>query len=511
MEYAQLELGISIDALLSFGRQDVADPDEPFNMAFLAMRGSGAINGVSELHGSVSRKLFQTLYPRWPEAEVPVGYVTNGVHMPTWLSQEAANLWAATCGHECWSNKHVVCQRDLRKISDTEIWQLRTEARKSLIDHTRKRYGRQVAETGAPPREVAAAFRIFDANILTLGFARRFATYKRPNLLLHDPERLQRLLCNRDRPVQLILAGKAHPQDRAGQDMIKQWIKFIARPDVRGRVVFLSDYDMLLTKQLAPGIDVWLNTPRRPWEASGTSGMKVLGNGGLNLSELDGWWAEAYVEDVGWAIGDRQEHGDDPGVDAAEAEHLYRILEEEVVPEFYDRSSEGIPVRWTTRIRESMARLAPAYSAGRTVGEYTEQLYLPAAKAYKERSAGDGKQGLEILMWQERITSQWHRVRFGNVSIEYGEKEQTIFVHLYLGNLSPDDVRVELYADSGDGNCPCSIVMTRSQELVGSDGGYQYTAKVPASRPEQYYTPRVIPHMEGALVPLELTNIVWQR
>jgi len=507
-EYAQLELGISIDALLALGRQNLLDVDEAFNMAFLAVHGAGAVNGVSELHGVVSRRLFQILYPRWPEPEVPVGYVTNGVHMPTWLSQKSSDLWSNTCGPECWSKKTVICEDDIRKLTDTEIWKLRTEARQNLIDHTRKRYGRQIAETGAPPREVAAAFRIFDANILTLGFARRFATYKRPNLLLHDPDRLQRILCNRDQPVQLILAGKAHPQDRAGQAMITQWVEFIKRPDVRGRVVFLSDYDMLLTKQLAPGIDLWINTPRRPWEASGTSGMKVLGNGGLNISELDGWWAEAFVEDVGWAIGDRREHGDDPGVDVSEAEALYRILEEEVVPEFYERNSSGIPLRWTARIRESMARLAPAYSAGRTVGEYTEQLYIPAADNYRQRAAEHGKYGLEILMWQERITSQWNRVRFGNVSTTTTDTEQTISVHVYLGNLSPDDVKVELYTEA---TSPASVEMVRSQELVGSDGGFLYTAKAPAGTPEEYYTPRVIPFKKGALVPLELTNILWQR
>ena len=236
------------------------------------------------------------------------------------------------------------------------------------------------------PEAVDSAKHLFDPNALTLGFARRFATYKRPNLLLHDPERLLRLLTNPERPVQLIIAGKAHPADQAGQALIQQWIRFIRRPEVRPHVIFLSDYDMLLTEHLVQGVDVWLNTPRRPWEASGTSGMKVLVNGGINLSELDGWWAEAYTPEVGWALGDGQEHGDDPAWDAAEAETLYNLLEREVIPEFYTRDDKGIPTSWVARMRESMARLTPRFSANRTVREYTEQHYLPAATAYRERA-----------------------------------------------------------------------------------------------------------------------------
>src|SRR5581483_10196165 len=220
-----------------------------------------------------------------------------------------------------------------------------------------------------------------------LGFARRFATYKRPNLLLHDRERLLRLLANPERPVQLIIAGKAHPEDRAGQALIHEWINFIRQPETRPHIIFLSDYDMLLTERLVQGVDVWINTPRRPWEASGTSGMKVLVNGGINLSELDGWWAEAFMPEVGWALGDGREHGDDPAWDAVEADALYNLLEREVIPEFYTRDQSGIPTAWVKRMRESMARLTPGFSADRTVREYTEQLYLPAAAAYRTRAA----------------------------------------------------------------------------------------------------------------------------
>ena len=242
---------------------------------------------------------------------------------------------------------------------------------------------------------------------MTLGFARRFATYKRPNLLLHDPRRLLRLLANPERPVQLIIAGKAHPQDQAGRALIQEWIQFIRRPENRSHIIFLSDYDMLLTENLVQGVDVWINTPRRPWEASGTSGMKVLVNGGLNLSELDGWWAEAYTPEVGWALGDGTEHGDDPAWDAVEAEALYDLLEREVVPEFYARDRSGIPTAWVKRMRESMARLTPRFSANRAVREYTEQHYLPAAAAYRQRAAEKGATGRKLADWRHTLAEKW--------------------------------------------------------------------------------------------------------
>jgi starch phosphorylase len=330
--YAQEQLGITLHDLLALGRQNPNDPAEDFNMAYLAIRGSGAVNGVSRLHGKVSRHLFEPLFPRWPADEVPVGHVTNGIHVPTWDSAAADNLWTQACGKDRWLGTTAALEQDIRRVSDASLWQFRTAASTALVEYARERLSKQLAASGASPEAVDGAKHLFDPNALTLGFARRFASYKRPNLLLHDPERLLRLLTDPQRPMQLIMAGKAHPADQAGQALIQGWTHFIRRPEVRPHVIFLSDYDMLLTEHLVQGVDVWLNTPRRPWEASGTSGMKVLVNGGLNLSELDGWWAEAYTPEVGWALGDGQEHGDDPAWDAAEAEALYDLLEREVIP-----------------------------------------------------------------------------------------------------------------------------------------------------------------------------------
>ena len=286
--YTEDELGISFNDFLALGQQNPGDPSEDFNMAYLAIRGSGAVNGVSELHGKISRRLFAPLFKRWPEDEIPVGYVTNGVHMPSWDSSNADDLWTRACGKDRWLGTSKTLEEDIRKVPDAVLWKFRTETSKSLIDYACERLSRQLTASGSPAEETEKVKHIFNSDALILGFARRFATYKRPNLLLHDPERLMKILSNPDRPVQLIIAGKAHPADKAGQDMIKEWIEFIQRPEVRPYVMFLSDYDMVLTEHLVQGVDVWINTPRRPWEACGTSGMKVLVNGGLNLSELDG-------------------------------------------------------------------------------------------------------------------------------------------------------------------------------------------------------------------------------
>jgi starch phosphorylase len=508
--YAEQGLSISFQDLLALGRRDRNDSSEPFNMAYLATRGSGAVNGVSRLHGEVSRRIFQVLFPRWPQVEVPVTYVTNGVHVPTWDSADADRLWENGCGKERWLGTMEDMCENFCQVSDSDLWQLRTRTLKSLIQYVRKWLQRQLASHGASAEDVAQAGQILDPNTLTLGFARRFATYKRPNLLLYDPERLVRILTNPQRPVQLILAGKAHPEDLAGQAMIQQWVSFVRRPEVRPHAVFLSDYDMLMAERLVQGMDVWINTPRRPWEASGTSGMKVLVNGGLNLSELDGWWAEAYSPEVGWALGDGKEHGDDPAWDAAEAQALYDLLEREVIPTFYARDGRGTPPGWVARMRESMARLTPAFSSNRVVREYAEKHYLPAASAYCERTANGGQLGADLLHWQRELAKHWSKLRFGSVTVDPHIDPYLFQVQVYLDEIEPDAVRVEIYADGHNGAESFREVMHRSEPLVGSANGFLYVASVPATRPATDYTPRVVPYKYGASVPLEAPFILWR-
>ena len=509
--YASEKLGLTLQDLLALGRQNANDPAEPFNMAYLAVRGSGAVNGVSRLHGQVSRHLFESIFPRWPENEVPISYITNGVHVPTWDSAAADELWTKACGQDRWLGAAESLGPDIRRVSDETLWQFRTATTKSVVEFARERLARHYAAGGASPETIEAAKHVFDPNVLTLGFARRFATYKRPNLLLHDPERLQRLLTNAERPVQLMLAGKAHPADAAGQALIQEWIQFIRRPEIRPHAIFLSDYDMQLTERLVQGVDVWLNTPRRPWEACGTSGMKVLVNGGLNLSELDGWWAEAYTPEVGWALGDGHEHGSDPAWDAAEAGALYQRLEQKVIPEFYSRNEKGIPTAWVARMRESMAQLTPRFSANRAVCEYTRQHYLPAALAYHLRADHQGAIARQIVDGRRQLEDKWAGLHFGTVKVET-KGEQLIFeVQVSLPGLDLKAVNVELCASGAKGSPPVRLEMTCLHPLADETGGYVYSATVSAGRPASDYTARVVSRFNGMAIPLEDAHILWQR
>jgi len=508
--YAQQKLHVSVQELLSLGRADPDDPTEGFNMAYLAVRGSGSVNGVSRLHGIVSRQLFAPLFPRWPQPEIPIGSVTNGIHTLSWNSAAADQLWTQACGKDCWLGTTDTLEKDFRTVSDAALWSLRTSARLSLIDYARERLSTQLAVAGASPEAVNAAKSLFDPKTLTMGFARRFATYKRPDLLLHDRDRLLRLLSNAERPVQLIMAGKAHPADKAGQALIQEWILFIRQQQVRAHVIFLSDYDMLLTERLVQGVDVWINTPRRPWEACGTSGMKVLVNGGINLSELDGWWAEAYTPEVGWPLGDGLDHGDDPACDAVDANSLYELLEKAVIPEFYDRRETGMPTAWIKRMRASMARLTPQYSASRTVREYTEQHYLPAAMSYRRRAADKGLLGRQVVDWQQTLDQRWQSLHFGDVRITSQPDGHVFEVELYLNGLDPKAVRVQLYAEAGNnGDSVTEMTLARTAPVPAEPALYR--AMVLGRRATADYTPRVLAAHTDVSVPLECAHIVWQR
>jgi starch phosphorylase len=508
--YAESQLGISFRDLMALGRQNSDDDNEPFNMAYLAIRGSGAVNGVSRLHGKVSRTIFRPLFPRWPQEEVPIGYVTNGIHVPTWDSKASDALWTKHCGKDRWLDETEKVEEAIRQVTDAELWAMRQVSRCAMIGYVRARYARQLAASGAAPEDIAQGKQILDPEALTLGFARRFATYKRPTLLLHNPERLIRILTNPERPVQLILAGKAHPADLAGQEMIRQWIQFTRRPEVRERVVFLSDYDMLLTEQLVGGVDVWMNNPRRPWEACGTSGMKVLANGGLNLSELDGWWAEAYTPQVGWALGDGREHGDDPAWDAAEAQALYTLLEKEVIPQFYMRDANGLPMQWLKKMRKSIETLTARFSANRTVRQYTEEYYVPMAAAYEGRGANNSALGIQMCNWQKALVEGWKRITFEEVRVETRDGKHHFKVQVDLGGINRDAVCIELYADVLDGD-PFRQAMKYMNKLPQSERSAIYTAEVPAARPASDFTARIIPKFHGVAVPLEMSLILWQH
>lgn len=532
-------LGIDLERLLALGRPPrwsgagaadagavAAAADESFNMAYLAIQGSGAVNGVSRLHGEVSRGLFQRLFPRLPRHEVPVGHVTNGVHVPSWDSPEADALWTTYCGKERWLDGVVDLGDKIRSIGDEELWAFREKNRRKLVQTAREHVERQGPVARSLESMGLDVSCLCDPSILTLGFARRFTSYKRVNLLLHDPARLERILCAPESRVQLVLAGKAHPADTAGKAMIKQWTEFIRRCHVRPHILYLVDYDMGIAEHLVHGVDVWINTPRRPWEASGTSGMKVLVNGGLNLSELDGWWAEAYSPEVGWALGDLQEHDDDPAWDAAEAERLYDLIEHTIVPEFYDRDESGIPRRWVARVRESMAQLAPMFSANRMLEQYLDQYYLPLTARHRERTGDITTRAAAVEEWRRTVSRHWHEVRF----LDYrataeetaeGGRRYSLTVHLDLGALPAEAVRVELYAEPGTTReftlLPAggTAAGERASESSGpSPAGStrrSYTLSFVDERPLSDFTPRVVPWHPDALIPLEAGQILWYR
>jgi starch phosphorylase len=454
--------------------------------------------------------MFSNLFPRWPVAEVPIACVTNGVHVPSWDSSESDALWHKACGSDRWRQDLDDINTQIRATSDEELWKMRCANREHLVNAVRSRNKRQEDSIGTWSPSGHRGANIFDPNVLTLGFARRFATYKRPNLLLRNPERLVKILTNASHPVQLVVAGKAHPQDKEGQAMIQEWVQFSKWQEVQGRVVFLSDYDMSLAEELVQGMDVWINTPRRPWEACGTSGMKVLVNGGLNLSSLDGWWAEAYDPSLGWDIGDHRSYPDEAAQDAAEAEQLYSILENDVVPLFYRRESSGIPSEWVAMMRESMARLTGQYSANRSVREYTERFYLPAAERYEKRSKNHGELAVQMHEWQTELRAHWFEIHFREFETSEDEHQFLIRAHIYLGAISPKHVRVEIFADNPD-DAPFISEMNQTDELVGVKGGFVFQAKVPDTRPASDYTARIVAALDTLAVPLEEPLVLWQR
>lgn len=494
-------LGISVEGLLELGRGRAQNQREQFNMAFLAGRLSGSISAVSAPHEQVSRRMAQPAFARWPEDEIPITHVTNGIHTPSWDSEDSDHLWTRLCGKGRWRGDLAVCAC-IGSASDEEIWSMRALQRKELVDYARAHLVRDLGHRGADLAAIERVRHVLDPNALTLGLARRFATYKRPTLILHDLERLRRMLLDPHRRVQLLVAGKAHPRDSEGKALIRAFTSLAQDPQMRDHVVFVEDYDIGSAQRMVAGVDVWLNTPETQWEACGTSGMKVLVNGGLNLSTLAGWWEEAYQPQFGWALG---------GKGADEAAELYDLLEQKVIPEFYDRDELGLPRRWIARVRSSMTQLTPRFSANRMLREYVERLYLPAAHAFARRIENEGKIVRELNAWRSTIRRDWPSLHFGRVHLEETAEVYRFAIEVYFGELKPELVRVELYADPL-GNDPSErIAMKKDRPIEGSINGYFYLAQVDKHRAAADYTARVVPYHSEAQVPLEENEILWQR
>lgn len=513
------QLGLSRDAFLALGRQNPADGSEPFSMAVLAIRLSGATNGVSALHGRVSRRMWSGLWPDVPVDDLPITSITNGVHVRGWLSHDMAGLFDSYLGPRWISHPadQSVWER-VEQIPDAELWRTHERRRERLVAFARRRLQMQLEQRGAPPAEREQAEEVLDPKALTIGFARRFATYKRATLLFRDPERLARILGDPQRPVQIIYAGKAHPADQEGKDFIRQVVHFARRPEFRQRIVFLEDYDIKVGRYLYQGVDVWLNNPRRPLEASGTSGMKATVNGAINISVLDGWWDEAYDGTNGWAIG-RGEEYEDPGYhDQVESNAIYQMLENEVVPMFYTRGRDGLPREWIRRMKNAMRTVCPVYSASRMVKEYTERLYLPAGQRWEVLGANGLQRAQALAAWKERVRTYWKGVAVKSVEAEMvapleAGTTRTVRAEITLGSLAPKDVSVALYAGllSGEGEITSATVSEMKVEGCPRTGVYIYSGTLQGKTTGLHgFRVRILPAHEDLWNPvLHMNCITW--
>jgi starch phosphorylase len=516
-------LGLSRKEFLGLGRRNPDDDGEEFCMTVLALRMASFQNGVSKLHGRVTREMWRHLWPGVPVDEIPIGHVTNGVHFRSWISNEMNQLYDRYLGPD-WREEpgDQPLWRRVETIPAEELWRSHERRRERLVAFARRRLREQLERRGAGQSEVQAAAEALDPDVLTIGFARRFATYKRATLLLRDPARLEKILNDPSRPVQVIYAGKAHPRDNAGKELIQRIVQLARQPQFRRRLVFLEEYDMAVSRYLTQGVDVWLNTPLRPLEASGTSGMKAAANGALNLSTLDGWWDEAWNETgsplIGWAIGRGETYADPNMQDQVEADALYELLERDVVPAFYQRGADRLPRQWIERMKASLGGLCHVFNTHRMVREYAELFYGPASSRYRLLAAGGAARARALAAWKDRLRKNWGEVRVVAVenhspaTLSVGQPIQAR-VRVCLGELKPDEVSVELY--HGPVNADGSIfggVATAMQAVGSPDGGvYTFEAKpVACSNSGLHgYTVRVLPYHPDLAVGLIPGYICW--
>jgi starch phosphorylase len=448
-------LGLTRHEFLGLGRMNPSDPNGYFCMAILAMRLANKTNGVSQLHAKVSREMWQQVWPQVPQEEIPILGITNGIHPRSWISHDMADLYDRYLGPR-WVERPAdasVWKRVVR-IPDEELWRTHERRRERLIAFSRRRLRAQLEQRGSRPSELRHAEEVLDPEALTIGFARRFATYKRAALLFEDLERLTKIVGDRNRPVQIIFAGKAHPKDNPGKDLIRQIIHHARRPEFRNRIVFVEDYDMVVARYLVQGVDIWLNTPRRPHEASGTSGMKATANGALNLSILDGWWDEGYSPETGWAIGHGEEYADDQSQyqDTIESNAIYDLLEKEIVPLFYERGRDGLPRGWIGKMKAAMIQHAGVFNTNRMVRDYYEQCYLPCARRSHRLMDNDLERAKALAAWKARVRQQWRQIRIERVWTDGAEGQELkvgdqlqVQAQVHLGELKPTDVAVELF------------------------------------------------------------------
>ncbi|MFM7148786.1 MAG: alpha-glucan family phosphorylase, partial [Gemmataceae bacterium] len=513
------QLGIDRNAFLGLGRQNPSDHNEPFGMTVLALRLSNVSNGVSRLHGEVSRKMWKTIWHDLPDHEIPITSITNGIHTRTWVSADLSQLYDRYLGggwHGTPDDAAVWKRTD--SIPDAELWRTHERRRERLVAFARHRLKKQLTFRNALPTEIARAEEVLDPEALTIGFARRFATYKRGTLLFRNLERLTALINNKERPIQFIFSGKAHPRDHGGKELIAEILQFARRTEFRRRLVFLEDYDMNVARHLLQGVDVWLNNPRRPLEASGTSGMKAAVNGGLNVSVLDGWWCEGYSGDNGWSIGAGEEYTDLNYQDDVESRAFYDLLEQEIVPLFYNRGSDGLPRGWIKRMKRCIATLSPVFSTGRMVAEYTNIGYMPSGQRYEKLASDHLREAGNLAKWRREISQSWKNIRVSHVEAEGTDttmvgSDLLIKARVHLAHVSPEDVQVQLFHGLMDNLGEITHPEILLMGPVGSapdQGTWLYQGSIPCQSSGQHgYCVRVLPRHANLANPFEPGLVCW--
>ncbi|HOV61608.1 MAG TPA: alpha-glucan family phosphorylase [Candidatus Hydrogenedentes bacterium] len=514
------QLGITLNDLLALGRQNPADPREPFCMTVLALKLSAASNGVSKLHGEVARDMWRQVWKGVPLNEIPIGHVTNGVHIRSWISRDLAELYDRYLGPDWVNTPHdQTIWEKISAIPDIELWRVHELRRERLVGFARRRLQQQLINRGAPSSEIRAAQEMLDSGVLTIGFARRFATYKRATLLFKNPERLRRILLNPERPVQLIIAGKAHPQDTQSKELIRQIVHFAHDPELRKHIVFIEDYDINVARYMLQGVDCWLNTPRRPMEASGTSGMKAAANGALNISIPDGWWCEAEIlGENGWSIGKGEIYDTTEEQDLVESNALYEILEREVVPMFYDRKWEDVPREWVGRMKTAIRTICPNFNTYRMVEDYSVRFYIPCCRRRALLFANNRAPVYALADWKARVTQHWHEVRVDHFTVSGSVDGLTyddsfeVLAEVTLGSLTPNDARVEVFFGNLDASDQIPegdhVTMDGIEDL--GNGRWRYRGEVPCRQTGQLgFTIRVLPNHPDLFNKHELGLICW--
>ncbi len=510
--------GIAFKVFLGYGRQEPLNDQELFSMSVLALRLSAHANGVSRLHAGISRNMWHRIWPKNPVEDVPILPITNGIHIPSWISKQMSELFDRYLGPNWVEDPDSQkVWKQVEQIPNSKLWQTHERHRERLVAFARQRFRTQLENFGASARELYAASRVLDPEVLTIGYARRFVEYKRPTLLLRDEARLIKLLTHSEHPIQIIVAGKAHPHDGPGKELIRRFIHFANREEVRHRFIFIQGYNITVARMMLQGCDVWLNIPRRPLEACGTSGMKAVANGVLNLSTLDGWWDEGYNQSYGWAIGRGETYEDHHFQDEVESRDIYNLLEREIVPLFYDRGPDNVPHGWLEKMKAAMCHLSPIFNSHRMVQEYTDQFYISASRRYNELSRDEMQGAKGLAQWRDKIMTNWDQIRINRVNVHDGTPVPVsghlrIGADIFLHQLDAEDVDVDIYFGPLSFKDEFTERETLQMKAADSDGNgnHHFEGEIPCLQTGKYgFTIRVMPSRQKMETPYTTGLVIW--